>query len=243
MKNINFSNANWIWTKDNKTSNQKVVIRKKFSIGKLPNKAIAYISCDTKFWLYINSHLVVYEGGVFRESKKGCGYAEQVDILQYLNEGENILAALVWFYGNGGRNNVNSGEAGFIFSCDEIGLYSSSDFKVINHPAYIETMDPKPSYLYGGDNIGFDARKDFGDFTNINFDDSSFEYATEYQNIVWGDSYLSPLPLIKVFEEEKIGFDITENGAKAKLPYAMTWRFRCCLPILESAFSSACSAA
>ena len=34
-------------------------------------------------------------------------------------------------------------------------------------------MEPNPSYLYGGENVGFDARKDFGDFTDINFDDGS----------------------------------------------------------------------
>lgn len=222
MEKIGFLNAEWIWTSDNKTADQKIVIRKKFTLEDLPEKAIAYIACDTKFWLYINSHLVVYEGGVFRESLKGCGYAEKVDIASFLNKGENILAALVWFYGNGGRNNINSGEAGFIFSCEEIGLFSDSDFKVINHPAYIKTMEPYPSYLFGGENTGFDARRDIGDFTDIDFDDSFFENATEYPNNVWGDSYLSPLPLLKVFDEKEVAFDATEYGAKAKLPYAMT---------------------
>jgi len=222
MKKTDFSNAKWIWAKDNKSINQKLVIRKKFTIEDELNAAEAYIACDTKFWLWINSVLVVYEGGVFRESVNGCGYAEKVDISKYLHKGENIIAALVWFYGNSGRNNTNSGEAGFIFSCEELGLYSDTDFKVFNHPAYVETNAPHPAYLYGGDNVGFDANLDFGDFTAFDFDDSNFEDATVYSNNVWGDCMESPLPLLYVAEEKRAKYELTDTGAVAKLPYAMT---------------------
>lgn len=222
MNYIDFSNANWIWGKDNKSVNQKLVIRKRFNVKELPNVAEAYIACDTKFWLWINSTLVVYEGGVFRESVNGCGYAEKVNIAKYLQEGDNVMAVLVWFYGNGGRNNTNSGEAGFIFLCEELGLYSDSGFKVLNHPAYVETKAPHPAYLYGGDNIGFDASLDFGDFTSIDFDDSQFEEATIYPNNVWGECIESPLPLLYVSEEKNAEYELTETGAMARLPYAMT---------------------
>ena len=186
MKKVDFSKASWIWGKDNKTADQKLVVRKKFHIDSVPEMAEVYIACDTKFWLWINSVLVVYEGGVFRESINGCGYAEKVDIAQYLHKGENVIAALVWFYGNGGRNNTNSGEAGFIFSCEKLQLFSNVDFKVCNHPAYVKTGAPYSAYLHGGDNIGFDANLDFGDFTAADFDDSGFEDATVYANNVGG---------------------------------------------------------
>ena len=77
---VDFSNAKWIWGKDNKSGNQKLVIRKKFNVETIPNVAEAFVACDTKFWLWVNSTLVVYEGGVFRESLNGSGYAEKVDI-------------------------------------------------------------------------------------------------------------------------------------------------------------------
>ena len=222
MNVVDFSRAKWIWTGDNKTIDQKVVIRKKFDVEKLPQIAEAYIACDTKFWLWINSKLVVYEGGVFRESKNGCGYAEKIDLAPYLHTGENVLAALVWFYGNGGRNNVNSGEAGFIFACRELGLYSDSDFKILNHPAYIKTGEPHPAQLFGGHNIGFDARLDFGDFTAADFDDAMFEDAKVYPNLVWGEAVVSPLPLLKLYDERELAFEKSTSGASAKLPYAMT---------------------
>jgi len=222
MKTVDLSRAKWIWTSDNKTADQKVVIRKTFTINEIPQAATACIACDTKFWLWINSELVVFEGGVFRESKPGSGYAEVVDITRYLRTGENVLAALVWFYGNGGRNNTNSGEAGFIFACEELGLFSDSDFKILNHPAFVKTGEPHPAYLYGGDNVGFDARLDFGDFTASGFDDSGFEAATAYPNRVWGDCVASPIPLLKVYEEKPLAFEKTASGAKAALPRAMT---------------------
>lgn len=222
MKKVDFSNAKWIWGKDNKTADQKLVVRKKFHIDSVPEMAEVYIACDTKFWLWINSVLVVYEGGVFRESVNGCGYAEKVDISQYLHKGENVMAALVWFYGNGGRNNTNSGEAGFIFSCEKLQLFSDVDFKVCNHPAYVKTGAPYSAYLHGGDNIGFDANLDFGDFTAADFDDSGFEDATVYPNNVWGDCIESPLPLLHIAEENNLEYKTTETGAVAKLPYAMT---------------------
>ncbi|MBQ7500595.1 MAG: glycoside hydrolase, partial [Clostridia bacterium] len=76
---VDFGRARWIWTADNKKKNTKVVFRKAFELDKVPEKAAALISCETKYWLYVNGEEVVYEGGVFRESLPGCGYAEEVD--------------------------------------------------------------------------------------------------------------------------------------------------------------------
>ncbi len=222
---IDFSPAKWIWTRDNVTPDQKVVIQKRFTLDKKPKSALAYIGAETKFWLWINGRLTVFEGGVFRESRKGCGYAEKVDIASYLKSGENTVTAFVWFYGNGGRNNVNSGEGGFIFKCDEIGLYSDSTFLVANHPAYIKTEPPHPSYLYGGENVGFDANADIGDFTCPSFAYGGFSDATEHENKVWGDMIESPLPLIKVYPKQALPFTHTDSGLVANLPYAMAATF------------------
>ena len=221
MKKVSFFPAKWIWTSDNKAKDQKVVFRKKFTVNSIAEEVWAHIACDTKFWLWINGKMVVFEGGVFRESRPGCGYAERVNLAPYLQDGENILAALVWFYGNGGRNNTNSGEAGFIFKCDTLGVRSDSSFLAMNLPAYVPTQPPYPAHLFGGENIGFDANRDFGDYTLADFDDSGFAPATEYPNQVWGDSLESDLPLLAVYPKTEVSFMETESGAIAKLPYAM----------------------
>ena len=221
MHIIDFAPAKWIWTSDNLQKDQKVVFRKRFQVDTVPNVAWTYISCDTKFWLWINGKMIVFEGGVFRESRPGCGYAEKVDIAPYLQVGENTLSAFVWFYGNGGRNNTNSGEAGFILKCEELDLYSCSDFLACNHPAYIPTDAPHPAHLFGGENIGFDANLDFGDFTAPDFDDSAFKPAVIFPNQVWGDCIESDLPLLKVYPQTELTFTKMEQGVSAKLPYAM----------------------
>ena len=51
MHIIDFTPAKWIWTEDNLSKDQKVVFRRKFSVTTVPEKAEAYIACDTKFWL------------------------------------------------------------------------------------------------------------------------------------------------------------------------------------------------
>ena len=43
----------WIWTKDNVTPDQKVIIQKRFTLSESVESAVAYIGAETKFWLLI----------------------------------------------------------------------------------------------------------------------------------------------------------------------------------------------
>ena len=125
--------ANWIWAEHNDQKNDWVAFRKSFSVTEVPKQAELLISADTKYWLYVNGRLAVNEGGLFRESLPGCGYADRVDIACYLQPGENVIALLAWFYGNEGRNNVNSGRAGLILESASLGLYSNESFLCRRH--------------------------------------------------------------------------------------------------------------
>ncbi len=220
-----FGGARWIWTADNRTPDQKVVFRRTFSLSDVPPRADAVVSCETKFWLWLNGAQIVFEGGVFRESLPGCGYAEQIDLAPWLRAGENTVAVLAWFYGNGGRNNTNSGEAGFILAAPSVGLFTDARWRAFRHPAYVPTGEPRPSHLYGGHNVGFCAPLDVGDFTAADFDDSACPAAAEYENRVWGQSLLSPLPLLRVSPPLPLTPERTPYGAAARLPYAMTGCF------------------
>ena len=59
-----FSNAKWISINKNQSdSNQWICFRKTFQIDEFPtNTIIANISVDSKYWLWINGQLVVFEG-------------------------------------------------------------------------------------------------------------------------------------------------------------------------------------
>lgn len=221
MKSREFR-ASWIWTKNPYVKNEKVVFRKKFDISSIPKKADTYISVDTKYFLYVNGSEVVYEGGLFRESKPGCGYYDVVDIAPYLVKGKNVIAIIVYYFGNEGRNNIDSTQAGLIFECPALELYSDSSFLCRTHPAYYTPGEPSPSYLYGGDNLGYDANREMEGFIYYDFDDSAFEPATVYENKVWGKLYERPIPLHLTKPNtpaERIRYD--GKAYIADLPYAM----------------------
>ncbi|MEI6132286.1 MAG: hypothetical protein WCQ41_05635 [Bacillota bacterium] len=211
--------AKWIWQKDNTIPNDIVVFKKFFSTSYLPEEAIAFISVDTKYWLTINSQMVVYEGGLFRESLPGCGYADKIDIAQFLQPGENVIELLCWYYGNQGRNNKDSGQAGLLFQCEELGFFSDESFLCQRHPAYYTPGEPKPSYLYGGDNIGFDA----------NIPEGTFENAQIFDSATWGEVFERPIPQIKMYDAKEC-LDVQYNGQEMTfaLPYAMQF-----VPLLE----------
>ena len=107
MNKLNLS-AKWIWTDNNKTPDARVVFRKTLELDAILAECIAYLAVDTKYWLYINGKQVVFEGGLFRESLKGCSYADRVDLAPFLAPGKNVISVLCWFYGNGGRNNTDA---------------------------------------------------------------------------------------------------------------------------------------
>lgn len=228
MKKIELS-GKWIWQKQNTKPNDIVVFRKKVHLEKLVGSAITYISVDTKYWLYINGKLVIFEGGLFRESLPGCGYADKIDISPYLQIGENTIALLCWFFGNQGRNNINSKRAGLIFQCESLNIYSDNSFKCLRHPAYFETSDPKPAFLYGGHNLGFDSNRDIGNYESWTFNDEHFEESEVFENNYWGDLYERPIPQIKISELNKCGdLEYNNNTYVAKLPYAMQF-----IPFIE----------
>lgn len=217
---ITISNAKWIWCEDNTKKNDFVVFRRTFTLKELVPQCVCTISAETKYWLWVNGQLAVFEGGLFRESMPGCGYADQIDISPWLQTGENVVAVLCWYYGNGGRNNVNSGQAGFLFACDKLNLYSGPSFLCVRHPAFYTPGALSPAYLYGGDNIGFDARQDLGDFTSMSFDEGEMQPAVTYPNQVWGNLYLRPIPLHRREELDQVCVESVEDHYVLNLPHA-----------------------
>lgn len=216
--------AQWIWSQPNTKKDDKVIFRKTFELGDKIHSAIAYIGADTKYWLYINGELVVFEGGLFRESMPDSGYVDKIDIAPHLKLGKNVIVLLCWFFGNEGRNNIDSSEAGLIFQCSSLDIYSNETFLCLRHPAYYTTSEPTPAYLYGGYNIGFDAMLDIGDYIDPDFDESCFENAAIYENRYWGQLYERPVPLIRS-NSVKLAEEITrkENDCIVDLPYAMAF--------------------
>lgn len=195
--------ANWIWQAADGPENTWMCFRKSFTLETVPATAIANIAVDSKYWMTINNHPVVFEGGLNRGPTPTAGYFDKVDIQPYLVEGENVIAILVWYWGNEGRNNVDSGRGGLLLQADlgAFTLLSDRSWKIKVHPAYgyvpFQLNAGNTYYLYGGWNIGFDARNDMPGWDLHEYDDSLWFNATEKgipPCAPWNELYERPIP-------------------------------------------------
>ena len=196
--------AKWIWDKENLTEeNVWMCFNKKVTLDKIPEELIAHISADSKYWLYINGENVVFEGSVKRGPDENSCYYDSVDIAPYLQEGENSICALVWFWDDGTSYSYNSsGQGGFLFEAtnEDIAIISDNSWKVKKHSAYGDSIFYKPNYRLAEHSIYYDAREDMGDWLNESFDFSSWENATEYGvggEGAYGKLYPRGIPFLK----------------------------------------------
>ncbi|EWH10526.1 alpha-L-rhamnosidase Rha78D [Catenovulum agarivorans DS-2] len=190
--------AEWIWSKERFTDpNSWVVIRKEVNLESVGQNSTAYISADTKYWLWINGQLVVFEGSYtggpspVKPSPRvdfypiaSNKYYDQVDIGRYLKKGKNTIAALAWYYGDNGQKGtyISSNTGGFIFQAhvgDNV-IATDSSWKVLPHPAYDKKVIKKSPYRVAAWSVKYDARKDLNDWSNKawympGYDDSDWQ--------------------------------------------------------------------
>ena len=196
--------AKWIWDKDSiSKENVWMCFYKAVNLDTVPEKLIADISADSKYWLYINGETVVFEGSVKRGADENSGYYDSVDIAPYLKEGENSICALVWYWDDETSYSYNgSGQGGFIFEavCENVTVISDKSWKAKRNSAYVDSALYPPNYRLPEYSIYYDARKEFGDWINGECDFSVWENATEYAvggEGAYGKLYPRGIPFLK----------------------------------------------
>ena len=75
-------------------ANTWLAFRKDVTLDKVPESLVARIAADSKYWLWINDELVVFEGGLKRGPAPGDGYYDEVEIAPYLKSGRNRISIL-----------------------------------------------------------------------------------------------------------------------------------------------------
>ncbi len=197
-------NAKWIWDKENLTEkNVWMCFNKKATLDNIPEKLIAHISADSKYWLYINGETVVFEGNVKRGPDKTSGYYDSTDIAPYLKKGENSICALVWFWDNEtSYSYCSSGQGGFLFEAigENITIISDKSWKVKRNSAYVDSPLYPPNYRLPEYSIYFDAREEMSNWLNAGYDVSSWKNATEYAvggKGAYGKLYSRGIPFLK----------------------------------------------
>ena len=213
--------AGSIWAENPHIPNDFVIFRRTFSLDEVPAQASAWIAADTRYWLYLNERLVVWEGGLFRESLPGVGYADEIELSPYLRKGENTLAALVWYYGNEGRNNVDSGSAGFLFACDALKLYADADFLCKRHAGFYGLSESKCSHLYGGHDTGWRAGSPDDAFYKADADESEYVPATVYDSPALRSACPRPIPQLRVSSPVTVQARRTGTGYVVAFPHGM----------------------
>ena len=220
--------SQWIWQQEDGPANTWMAFRKTINFDVVPSEALVNIAVDSKYWLWVNGDMVLFEGGLARGAAPNTIYYDPVDLAPYLKAGENTIAILAWYFGRTRKSHLDSGKGGLYVSADwNADLNTNSSWKMKLHPAY----DPN-SGGGGADNritpysVKFDARNALGDWTGNawyteGYDDSNWDTPTEkgainsqpWGNLVeraipqWNDRGLTDYP------------SMTVNGSTIQLPY------------------------
>ena len=161
--NLSFSYAQcvakWITADDSLVNkpNTWIEFRKDFTLKKKPKKAEARIAADTKYWLWVNGELAVFEGGLKRGPNRTDSYYDVVDLAPWLKKGINDVRLLLWHFGKPGFSHVNSGRAGVIVDAPGIGLVSDKSWQSQRLKAYQTCGKPLANYRLPESNIRYEA--------------------------------------------------------------------------------------
>ncbi len=162
--------GSWITPRTNQgASNTWMLFHKEFSLDKLPSeKAIADIAVDSKYWLWLNGEMLVYEGGLKRGPTPRDTYYDPVDLTPYLKTGKNSISILVWYFGKNGFSHNSSGMGALYFSCPmgEQVLVSDRTWNSKVITAYENTSNPNPNFRLPESNVRFNANLE--DFDRLN---------------------------------------------------------------------------
>ena len=140
--------------------NTWVAFRKEFFIEDTTRKLPLRIAADTKYWLWVNGKMVIYEGGLKRGPTPEDTYYDSLEVSGYLVKGKNSIGVLLWHFGKEGFSHKNSGKAGILIDCQPgfTDVSSSDKWDAMVMDAYQTADDPSPNFRLAESNIRYDAR-------------------------------------------------------------------------------------
>lgn len=157
-------------------NNTYYYFRKTINLDKVEDQTQIFISAESKYKLYINEEYVSY-GSL--QSQPFYKYYDVVDISQYLQEGDNIIAIHVYFLGT-----IDNIEPGVLCQInDQRGntiLASDETWKV-----KLDQSRRQDTYYFSPQNVvpyqeHYNALEDIN-WKSLQCDDSMWDYATEYR--------------------------------------------------------------
>ena len=223
----------WITADEQRTDevNTWIAFRKDILLTKIPSAAITQIAADTKYWLWINGKMVVFEGGLKRGPNPCDTYYDEIDLAPFLKKGTNKIAILLWYFGKDGYSHKDSGKAGLLFNMETGRKKITSDSTWMSriHPAYETALEPSPNWRLPESNIRFIAEKDITGWQTTT-DNATLGFTPSKEIGTWGDAPWNslvkrPIPFWKDFGIKEAQFEKNETKNEvvytARLPYNM----------------------
>lgn len=154
--------------------------RKTFSLNNKPAFFVIHVSADNRYKLYVNGELTSL--GPARADLFHWNY-ETVDIANYLRAGDNVIAAVVWNYGDYKPEHQISFRTGFILQGDnneEKIVNTNTSWKCIEDSSY-SPLQPDLTYSYyvAGPGEKIDYAKFPDGWKNIQYNDAGWMQAIQ----------------------------------------------------------------
>ena len=208
--------------------NSWLAYRKVINFNQKSKRIVTKIAADSKYWLWINEKLIVFEGGLKRGPDPDNTYYDEIDLAPYIRKGKNTIAILVCYFGKHGFSHKSSGKAGLYVESEADGLNSNKTWKTVRLKAYQTAAAPFPNYRLPESSILYDASQELGDWYSHNFKDENMQPAVElggYGTSPWNELIKRPIPLFKDFglknyiNTPKLPFTSKGDTIVCELPY------------------------
>ncbi len=176
--------ARWIaWPHDSGLEYGVYHFRKKINLAAVPEEFIVHVSADNRYELFVNGERVCF--GPSRGDLMHWRF-ESIDISSFLKTGENIVAALVWNFGNLKPWAQLSHRTGFILQGNtekESQVNTGKSWKVLKNEAYSPagagSKTTAGQFVVVGPCDEVDAAKYPWGWEKVDYNDSGWEQAAE----------------------------------------------------------------
>lgn len=223
------TSAKWISFPGNEadTVSTWTAFRKDITLTEMPGEAVARIAADSKYWLWVNGEIVVWEGGLKRGPyRKSSSYYDLVDLSTWLKPGVNQIAVLLLHFGKSGFSHIDSGRSALYFELPGV-IESGSGWSCKLMREYSICEGSTPNFRLSESNILYDARKKTDENWTVEVPEG-FTPAAEvgtWGDEPWGEMVARPIPQWKLREPIELCMQRREGAicdtVTAALPYNM----------------------
>lgn len=151
--------------------------RKAIELPQKPTRFVVHVSADNRYRLFVNGKAIAL--GPARSDLQNWNY-ETLDLAPYLQAGRNVVAAQVWYMGEGAPFAQMSYQLGFLLQGDgdvEKIVNTDATWKILQNSAYSPIKNDIPklkTYIVAGDGDRVDAAQYPWGWEQPNYDDKGW---------------------------------------------------------------------